>query len=369
VKTVLINGSHPEILIRFRAPLIRDLVARGYRVHASSPDLTSEYARQIEELGGVPQSTPLQRTKVTILDDLRYYRAICRLIERTSADFVLNYTIKPNIWGSLAARRRGVPSASMVTGLGFAFIDGSGLKRAITQRIARGLYRLATGANRCVVFQNPDDLADFVREGCLKDPAKAVIVNGSGVDLTHYAPVPLPEAPVFLSAARLLRSKGLEEYAEAATEVRKLYPQARFLLAGMLDTGPDAIRREELDRWIAGGIEYLGLLEDVRPAIARASVFVLPSWREGTPRAVLEAMAMGRPIITTDAPGCRETTRPGENGFLVPVRDSEKLAAAMSSLAADSGQRATMGKASRAIAEEKYSVASVNRDLIEKLGL
>jgi glycosyltransferase involved in cell wall biosynthesis len=137
----------------------------------------------------------------------------------------------------------------------------------------------------------------------------------------------------------------------------------------MLDTGPDAIRREELDRWIAGGIEYLGLLEDVRPAIARASVFVLPSWREGTPRAVLEAMAMGRPIITTDAPGCRETTRPGENGFLVPVRDSEKLAAAMSSLAADSGQRATMGKASRAIAEEKYSVASVNRDLIEKLGL
>lgn len=369
MKTVLINGSHPEILIRFRAPLIRDLVARGYRVHASSPDLTGDYARQVEELGGIPQITPLRRTKVTIFEDLAYYRAIARLIKRTSADFVLNYTIKPNIWGSLAARRCGVPSASMVTGLGFAFIAGSGLKRAITQNIARRLYRLATGANGCVVFQNPDDLADFVREGCLRDPGKAVIVNGSGVDLTQYAPVPLPDAPVFFSAARLLRSKGLEEYAEAAIEVRKVYPEAKFLLAGMLDTGPDAISRDQLERWIAGGIEYLGLLEDVRPALARASVFVLPSWREGTPRAVLEAMAMGRPIITTDAPGCRETTRSGDNGLLVPVRDSAKLAEAMASLAGDRDRRAAMGKASRAIAENKYSVASVNRDLIEKLGL
>jgi glycosyltransferase involved in cell wall biosynthesis len=196
-----------------------------------------------------------------------------------------------------------------------------------------------------------------------------VIVNGSGVDLAQYSPVPLPDAPVFFSAARLLRSKGLEEYAEAALEVRQVYPEAKFLLAGMLDTGPDAISRDELDRWIAGGIEYLGLLEDVRPALARASVFVLPSWREGTPRAVLEAMAMGRPIITTDAPGCRETTRSGYNGLLVPVRDSAGLAAAMMSLAGDRERRAAMGKASRIIAENKYSVTSVNRDLIEKLGL
>jgi glycosyltransferase involved in cell wall biosynthesis len=369
MKTILINGSHPEILVRFRAPLIRDLAARGYQVHASSPELTGSYAGEIAELGGIPQITPLQRTKVTIFEDLAYYRAVCRLIKRTGADFVLNYTIKPNIWGSLAAWRCGVPSASMVTGLGFAFIEGSGLKRAITQRIARGLYRLATGANRCVVFQNPDDVADFVRERCLADPHKAVIVNGSGVDLTQYVPVPLPEAPVFLSTARLLRSKGLVEYAEAAAEVRKRYPQARFLLAGMLDTGPDAISRQQLNRWIAGGIEYLGLLHDVRPAIAEASVFVLPSWREGTPRAVLEAMAMGRPIITTDAPGCRETTRSGENGLLVPVRDSAALAEAMASLAGDSRRRQAMGKASRAVAEEKYSVTNVNRDLIEKLGL
>jgi glycosyltransferase involved in cell wall biosynthesis len=178
----------------------------------------------------------------------------------------------------------------------------------------------------------------------------------------------LPKAPVFLSIARLLHSKGLEEYAEAAMRVRKSFPGARFLLAGMLDTGPDAIDRAVLDRWIAGGIEYLGHLDDVRPAIADSSVFVLPSWREGTPRTVLEAMSMGRPIITTDAPGCRETTRTGENGFLVPVRDSENLARAMLALAIDEHRREAMGAASRAIAESKYSVTSVNRDLLEKLG-
>jgi glycosyltransferase involved in cell wall biosynthesis len=369
MKTILLNGSHPDILIKFRAPLISDLIARGYRVHAASPALTGAYACEIEKLGAIPEITPLQRTKITILADLAYWQALCRLIERIGADFVLNYTIKPNIWGSLAAQRCGVAAASMVTGLGFAFIDGNGLRRAVTQRIARGLYRFALSANTRVVFQNPDDLADFVREGCLKDLHKAVIVNGSGVDLTRYALVPLPDEPVFLSAARLLRSKGLEEYVEAALEVRKTIPQARFLLAGMFDTGPDAIGQGELDRWIASGIEYLGNLADVRPAIAQASVFVLPSWREGTPRAVLEAMSMGRPIITTDAPGCRETTRSGENGLLVPVRDSAKLASAMATLASAPDQRAAMGRASRALAEGKYSVASVNRDLIEKLGL
>lgn len=366
---ILINGSHPQYLVNFRGPLIRDLIARGHELHVSSPDLDGEWRDAVLELGATPHSVPLRRTRISILGDLNYHGFIYRLIRKVGADFVLNYTIKPNIWGSLAASRAGARSASMVTGLGFAFIAGDGLARAATQKIAQRLYRMATDANSHVVFQNPDDLADFIAAGSLGKPDKAVIVNGSGLDLDHYDVAPLPPAPVFLSLARLLRSKGLEEYAEAAAQVRTTIPAARFLLAGMLDTGPDAVSREQLDRWIASGIEYLGHLNDVRPAIAQASVFVLPSWREGTPRTVLEAMGMGRPIITTDAPGCRETTVDGVNGLLVPVRDAGALADAMIRLACDSSLRAAWGTESRRMAEEKYSVDKVNQSLIEGLGL
>ncbi len=366
---ILINGSHPQYLVNFRGPLVRDLIARGHEVHVSSPDLDGQWRDAILELGATPHSVPLRRTRISILGDLNYHGFIYRLIRKIGADFVLNYTIKPNIWGSLAAKRARARSASMVTGLGFAFISGDGLARAATQRIAQRLYRMATDANSHVVFQNPDDLADFVAAGSLGEPGKAVIVNGSGLDLDHYGLAPLPSGPVFLSLARLLRSKGLEEYAEAAARVRAIIPEARFLLAGMLDTGPDAVSQEELDRWIASGIEYLGHLGDVRPAITQASVFVLPSWREGTPRTVLEAMGMGRPIITTDAPGCRETTVDGVNGFLVPVRDSEALAAAMIRLGRDSALRTRMAAESRRISEQKYSVDKVNQSLIDGLGL
>jgi glycosyltransferase involved in cell wall biosynthesis len=369
MSTILINGSHPQYLINFRGPLIRDLVARGHRVHVSSPNLEGFYRDEAVRLGATPHDVPLRRTGMSISGDIAYHNFIHRLIRNVGADFVLNYTIKPNIWGSLAARRAGARSASMVTGLGFAFIKGRGRGRAMTQRIAQHLYRMATDANAYVVFQNPDDLSDFIRAGCLGDPAKAVIVNGSGLDLDHYHTVPLPAGPVFLSLARLLRSKGLEEYADAAVRVRKEIPEARFLLAGMLDTGPDAVSREELDRWIASGIEYLGHLDDVRPAIAQASAFVLPSWREGTPRTVLEAMSMGRPVVTTDAPGCRETVSNGVNGYLVPVRDSENLAKAMIKVGRNPEVRSAMGSESRRIAERKYSVHEVNQDLIKKLGL
>lgn len=369
MSNILINGSHPQYLVNLRGPLVRDLVARGYRVHVSSPDLEGSYHDEAVKLGAIPHNVPLRRTRVSIWGDIAYHNFLHGLIRETGADFVLNYTIKPNIWGSLAARRAGVRSASMVTGLGFAFIEGRGALRAMTQRIAQRLYRMATNANSHVVFQNPDDLADFVAAGCLGDSAKAVMVNGSGLDLGHYAVAPLPAEPVFLSLARLLRSKGLEEYADAAARVRAEIPEARFLLAGMLDTGPDAVSREELDRWIESGIEYLGHLNDVRPAIAQASAFVLPSWREGTPRTVLEAMSMGRPIVTTDAPGCRETTTNGVNGYLIPVRDSRALAEAMIRLGRDAELRSTMAAESRLIAERKYAVDKVNQDLIEKLGL
>lgn len=367
--TILLNGSHAHYLYNFRSQLVEDMVARGHVVHVSSPDLTGAFSDHFRSLSVVPHDVPLKRTKLSFLGDIVYCHYIHRLIRREGIDFVLNYTIKPNIWGSIAARLAGVRSASMVTGLGFAFINRKGIVRRLTQMVAKRLYRIAASTNRYVIFQNPDDRDDFIRAGCLSEPGKVIMTNGSGVDLCQYSLQRLPDAPIFLTIARLLYSKGLSELVEAAQIVRSAVPQARFLLAGMLDTGPDAVSREQVEAWIAGGIEYLGHLDDVRPAIASASVFVLPSWREGTPRTVLEAMAMGRPIITTDAPGCRETTVDGENGYLVSVGNAEALAKAMIDLAGDSSKRQQMANASRRIAEEKYDSGKVNVRLLDDLGL
>lgn len=366
---ILINGSHAHYLYNFRSALAEEMIRRGHEVHVSSPDLKGEFADHFRAMGAIAHDIELKRTKISFTGDILYYRSIIRIVRDAKIDFVLNYTIKPNIWGSLAARSAGARSASMVTGLGFAFIERRGVGRKLTQKVAQGLYRLATNANSHVIFQNPDDRDDFIAAGCLPDRSKTIMVNGSGINLEQFVPAPLPDQPVFLTIARLLHSKGLNELAAAGRIVRQVVPGARILVAGMLDTGPDAVTREELGEWIADGIEYLGLLEDVRPAIAASAVFVLPSWREGTPRTVLEAMAMGRPIITTDAPGCRETTVDDVNGRLVPVKDADALAQAMIALGTDADARARMGAASRSVAEKKYDVHQVNASMLDQLGL
>ena len=365
--TVLLNASHGPSLIRFRGKMIEAMIASGYRVHASAPGIDDELAQAIRDLGAVPHSVRLARTGLNPIADVRYFQDIRRLLRKTGADLCLSYTIKPNIWASLAARSLGVRSVSMVTGVGYAFIENGGLRQKLVQMVARLLYRAATNANDVVIFQNPDDRDDFVETGCLAEAGKARMINGSGVDLNYYAPAPLPEQPVFLMAARLLGNKGVREYAEAALNILAQKREARFLLAGYIDEGPDGIDPTELESWISGGIEYLGALEDVRPAIGRASVFVLPSYREGTPRSVLEAMAMGRPIVTTDVPGCRETVVHGLNGLLVPARDPMALAEAMLQMIDRPEIRREMGDQSLQLCRSKYDVDRVNAQLLEHL--
>ncbi len=368
--TVLLNGSLATSLVNFRGAFIQAMLARGHRVHCTAPAIPDAVAATLESWGASCESVPLARTGLSVRADLAYRRALRRVIRRVRPDLVVGYTVKPNVWGSLAARAEGVPSASFVTGLGFAFIArGGGPVRRSAQVLARRLYRRATDANRVVVFQNTDDRDDFVAAGCLGDPSKARMVNGSGVDVAHYEPAPLPAAPVFLLIARLLWSKGIAEYVEAGRLVRDAVPEARVRLAGFLDPGPDGAGAADLARWEAEGVEFLGELTDVRPALAEASVYVLPSWREGTPRTVLEAMAMGRPVVTTDAPGCRATVTDGDNGLLVPPRDAAALARAMVALARDPAARARMGRRGLAIAEERYDVHRVNTALMDHLGL
>lgn len=368
---VLILASYAPSLLNFRGTLIQDVLAAGHRVSVGAPDVAPELGARLEAAGAQVHNTPLRRTGTGILDDLRYFAGLRRLIARIQPDVVLTYTIKPNIWGAFAARCAGIPAVAMVTGLGYAFTDSgaASLRQRFVRGVARILYRIASSCNARVIFQNPDDRDDFCAAGCLADASKIGMVDGSGVDMAHYARKALPDQPVFLMIARLLRNKGVREYAEASLKLLQQHSNVRCLLAGPFDEGPDAISRADLDRWIAGGLEYLGQLDDVRPALAQARIYVLPSYREGTPRSVLEAMSVGRAVITTDAPGCRETVRHGIEGYLVPVRDSEALAAAMQRMLEHPGQTEVMAEAAYRRAEEKYEVHMINRQMMSLLGL
>lgn len=368
---VMVVGGLADSLINFRGPLLRRLVAEGHDVTACAPDAGAGVRRELAALGVSYRHVPIQRAGMNPMRDVGTVRALTALYREVQPDLVLTYTIKPVIYGSLAARLSGVPRiCSLITGLGYSFGNATLRQRALNP-VVRSLFRFALAHNEVVFFQNPDDLRQFVDAGLASD-RQAVLVNGSGVDLEHFRVAPLPEGtPTFLLTTRLLWEKGVGEYVEAARSLKAKYPAARFRLLGPLDPNPAAVSRAQLDAWSAEGvIEYLGSTDDVRPAIADTSVFVLPSaYREGTPRSILEAMAMGRAIITTDAPGCRETVRGDENGFLVPMSDSIALASAMERFLRDPGLVAPMGARSRAIAEEKYDVHLVNRVMMRAMGL
>lgn len=362
------NGSAGFDLVK-RLALIGEMIARGHDVHVSSPVISDAQRSALTGAGATVHEVDLMRTGQNMVQDVRYALSLARLTRTLRPDHVLGFTIKPNVWGTMTGARYGARCAMVITGLGYVFLKRRHVVHGAVQAIARGLYRMATAKAEAVVFQNPDDLAQFVSAGCLGDPAKAFVINGSGVDVRAFRPEPLPGDPVYLMLTRLLRAKGIDDYADAASIVRDRIPDARFLLAGPLDTGPDAFSDTEVHSWRDRGLEYLGSFDDVRPAIARCSIFVLPSWREGTPRSVLEAMAMGRPVITTDAPGCRETVVDGVNGLLVPVHNPDALARAMEKFAADPHMRQAMGREGRRIAEDRYAVEKVNAVLLDRIGL
>lgn len=368
-RTILVNASFAPSLLGFRGPLLRRMVADGHRVHASAPGLTEDIAAQLRGMGVTAHEVFMQRTGQNPLADLGYLRRLANLIRAQKIDLVLGYTIKPCVWGSLAARLAGVESASLVTGLGYAFIDSNSVRQSAVRRLSIALWRAATAANRVVIFQNSDDRDDFVAVGALAEPAKARLVDGSGVDMADYPRAPLPPGARFLMIARLIGNKGVREYASAAARLIAGGTTARFALAGFFDEGPDGIHESEMVEFQRAGVEYLGHLSDVREALAGSNVYVLPSYREGMPRTVLEAMATGRPVVTTDVPGCRQSIVEGESGFLVPPRDSDALAAAMIRLAEDPDLRELMGAAAYRRCAEVYAVDRVNDAMMAHLGL
>jgi glycosyltransferase involved in cell wall biosynthesis len=367
---VLLLGSYAPSLINFRGPLIAAMVERGHEVFAAAPDIDPDVTAKLVALGATPVPVVLGRTSLNPAATWRSGRQLNALVKRIAPDAMIAYTIKPVVLGAAAARAARVPRfAAMITGMGYAFLGGLNPRRLAIRLVAMLMYRRALSASQLVIFQNEDDRSDFRRLRLLPPDKPTLIVNGSGVDLEHFTPEPVPSETSFLMIARYLRDKGIREYGAAAVRLKAEFPEVRIRLAGWLDEAPDAIGQAELAAMVAGGVEDLGQLADVRPAIAQASVYVLPSYREGTPRTVLEAMAIGRAVITTDAPGCRNTVVEGENGFLVPVGDSDALYRAMRRFVEDPSLARTMGEASLRLVREKFDVDKVNAAILEGLGL
>ncbi|AEC21752.1 glycosyl transferase [Pusillimonas sp. T7-7] len=373
-KRFLLIAGFPESILQFRGALLDALQAQGLDVHVAAPDLGPDSAirQTLQARGLTVHDIPLQRTGMNPIKDLGSLVSLRRLMRRLRPHYTLAYTIKPVIYGTLAGWLAGVPRRyALITGLGYAFQgDEQTQSRSALRNIAQWLYRQALGKAHKTFFQNPDDEALFRSLKILSAQQPSCIVNGSGVDLDRYQVAPLPRAPHFLLIARLLGDKGVREYAAAAEHMRARHPECIFSLAGWIDDNPDAIAQTELQGWIdAGHINYLGRLQDVRPAIADCNVYVLPSYREGTPRTVLEAMAMGRAIITTDAPGCRQTVQAGHNGLLVQPRSVYELVQAMESLHANPDQVAAMGAHSRTMAETRFNVHKVNAVMLQEMGI
>lgn len=376
----LIIASYPASILQFRGALIAAIKDAGFEVHIAAPDFGDypDEHQALKYLGYQVHDIAMQRTGTNPKKDLKTIIELYRLMMKVKPDYVFGYTIKPVIYGSLAAKLARVPHIfALITGLGYAFngAEEVGYKKSNLQKVMHQLYAAALMTIDKVFFQNPDDQALFKKMGILKPSTPSTVVNGSGVNVSEYSVAPLPienGTPVarFLLIARLLGAKGVREYAQAAAIIKSRYPSVQFDLVGWVDDNPDAIEQRELDAWIDDGlVNFLGKLNDVKPAIAGSSVYVLPSYREGTPRTVLEAMAMGRAVITTDAPGCRETVVDGHNGYLVPVKDVDALAAAMEKFITDPDLITNMGSAARQVAMEKFDVNAVNQMMLTEMGI
>ena len=379
MKFLIISSFLPSIL-NFRGKLLEAIQKKGFDVHIIAPDLAlfKVEHKKLEALGYHVHEVTMQRTGTNPIADIKTLGAMYKLIKKIKPDYVMSYTIKPVIYGTLATWLAKVPHRfALITGLGYAFQNVEhGSKRSFFQKVVHGLYQQALSHSHKVFFQNPDDLKLFKDLKLLQPNLPTVIVNGSGVNVTNFNVLPFPVNPrntpklSFLLIARLLGDKGIREYAEAAKLIKQQHPEVEFHLVGWIDENPAAIQQSELDTWIADArLQYWGKLSDVRTAIAESSIYVLPSYREGTPRTVLEAMAMGRAIITTDAPGCRETVVDGDNGFLVEVKSVESLVEAMQKFINQPELIEKMGNRSREIALHKYDVHQVNTHMMQEMGL
>ena len=369
-RTVAVCVNSAWNVLNFRRGLVRDLVSNGFRVVVLAP--LDQSREPFEQLGCEVTHIDLDRGSLSPLHDLRVLLQIRRELKRLRPIVMLGFTIKPNVYGSLAARSLGIPVINNVAGLGTMFLRGR-----LAAALARLFYWSAFRKSYVVFFQNPDDHDMFIRRGIVRSE-QARLLPGSGIDLARFMPDALPGADerqpvVFLMIARLLRDKGVAEYIGAARHLRKSNANARFVLVGGHDLkNSAAISTAVLNNAISeAAIEYVGQIADVRKEIAKADCIVLPSYREGLPRTLLEGAAMGRPLVATDVPGCREVVRDETTGILCRPRDPKSLATALKRMI-DAGalERQRMGSNARRMVENQFDerfVASAYREALNRL--
>lgn len=368
-KHILIAANTTWYVYNFRSRLITALLNKGYQVTVLSPE--DEYVQQLTALGARHVHLPLDNAGTNPLKEVGFLCSLFSILRRERPAVILTYTPKINIYTALVARLLRIPVVANVSGLGRAFITGGWL-----QTVAINLYRFALRYPRTVFFQNDDDRNEFVKLG-LVDLARTDRLPGSGVDLGRFKPVlrtACPDRIVFLLVARLMWDKGVGEYVQAARSITAKYPQAEFQLLGFLDVkNPSAVPRSDVDAWVAEKIvSYLGPTDDVRPFYAGVDCVVLPSYREGTPRTLLEASSMAIPIITTDTVGCRDVVDDGITGYLCRLKDAEDLAEKMERMILMTAEeRSAMGTAGRSKMEREYDeqiVIDRYLDTIDQIG-
>lgn len=370
---IAILTSDTRSLIGFRGPLIKRLVDCDFDVYTLAPCIDEPTDASLRSLGARPIAVSLNRTSLNPVRETVDLMRLAYQLKRLNPDCIISHFLKPVVYGGIASRLVNVPKRfAFIEGLGYAFTDTDSqtFSKHFLRFMITNMLRQTLPIYDKVYFLNPDDVAEALQLRWVR-PEQVVLLPGIGVDLEHYAVAPPVMDPVcFLWMGRLLREKGLYEFIGAARMIRSRYPDTQFILVGDVDVNPGSVSREEVLDWVSEGlVEWPGWVNDVRPWLSRSSVFVLPSYREGAPRSIQEAMAMGRPVITTDSPGCRETVRDGVNGFLVPPRSVEHLAEAMERFIQNRELIARMGINSRQMAVDKYDVTRINEVILDNMGI
>lgn len=367
-KRILLIASYDGSLIRFRGDFIKSLIANGFEVFAAAPSFTEKYSQLIRDMRATPIEFHLQRTGLNPLKDFKSIHEIKSIIKDNKIDLVFPYTVKPVIYGSMAANICKVPVISLITGLGYAF-TGLSSKARLLQRFNETLYKLSIRKNKIIVFQNNDDYQLFLDRKVISKNQEVAFVSGSGVNLDQFSfkEKNASDKVSFLLVARLIKEKGIALYMEAAKILKAKYPKAEFHLIGSTETSPSAISEDEINHLHKEGIiVFHGKQSNINEHLNNRDVFVLPSYyREGLPRTTLEACACGNPIITTDSVGCREAVKEGVNGFLIEPQNLDALVEPMEYFITKPEKIKEMGINSRKYAEERFDVDLINKDLID----
>lgn len=366
---IVVLASHTPSLFWFRMDMMKDFIKHGHTVIALGSEPTRIWKDKFEENKIEYRQLPVERNGLNPIKDIKTFYYLYQFMKMEKPDKVFAYQAKTVVYGSIAAKLNKISEIYLlIAGLGSILI-GKGFKNKIIQSIMKIEFRIACSFSKVTFFQNNDDKMEFINNGLVKSE-KTALINGSGVNLEVFIPTPLPEKPAILFIGRLIKDKGILEYLEACKQIKEIYPEVSCVLVGPYDSNPSALKPDELKPYIEKGIiDYYGEQSDVRPFISKCSVFILPSYHEGTPKTVLEAMAMGRPVITTNAPGCKETVINGTNGFLVEVKNIDELVDKIKYFIANPEKCYEMGMAGAQVAREKYNVTRINNEIMEVMGL